>query len=226
MESDNSDTYELEDQELLEDLRLEMKIKNNILWKKIHEKFPSVAALCRANEGLGMYPTQVGKLLAFKTSPFYYRRVGKEKTYVREYRKLCLVLEQALNYPAEILFPEELCQKFVGTQTSKAIQLNSFSALPSPEKQKILFLPAPDNVSHELELSEMKEKIEDVLNTLTKREKEIVKLRYGIPDGVIYTAEELFKIFKVSRSRIFQIETKAIWKLQQSSRLKKLESLL
>ena len=60
----------------------------------------------------------------------------------------------------------------------------------------------------------LKDKIEQVLKTLTYREREIIKLRYGIGDGYTYTLEEVGRIFKVTRERVRQVEAKAIRKLQ------------
>ena len=56
--------------------------------------------------------------------------------------------------------------------------------------------------------------IDDVLKTLTYRECEILKLRYGVGDGYTYTLEEIGRIFHVTRERIRQIESKALRKLQ------------
>ncbi|MHC4985565.1 MAG: sigma-70 family RNA polymerase sigma factor, partial [Planctomycetota bacterium] len=56
----------------------------------------------------------------------------------------------------------------------------------------------------------LKDRIEDVLKTLTYREREIIKLRYGIGDGYTYTLEEVGRIFKVTRERVRQVEAKAI----------------
>jgi RNA polymerase primary sigma factor len=61
-------------------------------------------------------------------------------------------------------------------------------------------------------------RIEKVLKTLSYREREIIKLRYGLGDGYSYTLEEVGHIFKVTRERIRQIEAKAVRKLQQPSR--------
>jgi RNA polymerase primary sigma factor len=69
----------------------------------------------------------------------------------------------------------------------------------------------------------LKEKIDQVLETLTYREREIIKLRYGIGDGYTYTLEEVGRIFKVTRERVRQIEAKAIRKLQHPIRARKLE---
>jgi RNA polymerase primary sigma factor len=72
----------------------------------------------------------------------------------------------------------------------------------------------------------LKEKIESVLDTLTYREREIIKLRYGIGDGYTYTLEEVGKRFMVTRERVRQIEAKAVRKLQHPVRSRKLEGFL
>ena len=72
----------------------------------------------------------------------------------------------------------------------------------------------------------LKERIEEVLKTLTYREREIIKLRYGIGDGYTYTLEEVGRIFKVTRERVRQVEAKAIRKLQHPVRARRLEGFL
>ncbi len=72
----------------------------------------------------------------------------------------------------------------------------------------------------------LKEKLESVLNTLTYRERAIIKLRYGLGDGYTYTLEEVGKIFKVTRERVRQIEATAIRKLQHPIRSRMLEGFL
>lgn len=72
----------------------------------------------------------------------------------------------------------------------------------------------------------LKDKIESVLQTLTYREREIIKLRYGIGDGYTYTLEEVGKLFNVTRERVRQIEAKAVRKLQHPVRARKLEGFL
>lgn len=64
----------------------------------------------------------------------------------------------------------------------------------------------------------LRDKIDHVLKSLTYREREIVKLRYGLGDGYSYTLEETGRIFKVTRERIRQIESKALKKLQHHTR--------
>ena len=72
----------------------------------------------------------------------------------------------------------------------------------------------------------LKDQIEEVLQTLNYREREILKLRYGIGDGYTYTLEEVGRIFKVTRERVRQIEAKAVLKLQHPMRARKLEGFL
>ena len=72
----------------------------------------------------------------------------------------------------------------------------------------------------------LKDKIDSVLKTLTYREREIIKLRYGLGDGYTYTLEEVGRIFKVTRERVRQIEAKAVRKLQHPVRSRQLKGFL
>ena len=72
----------------------------------------------------------------------------------------------------------------------------------------------------------LKDRIDVVLKTLSYREREIIKLRYGIGDGYTYTLEEVGRIFKVTRERVRQVEAKAIRKLQHPVRARKLEGFI
>jgi RNA polymerase primary sigma factor len=72
----------------------------------------------------------------------------------------------------------------------------------------------------------LKERLEEVLSTLTFREREIIKLRYGIGDGYTYTLEEVGRIFRVTRERVRQIEAKAVRKLRHPVRARQLASFL
>jgi len=73
---------------------------------------------------------------------------------------------------------------------------------------------------------ELKERIQQVLNNLTFREREIMKLRYGLTDGCRYSLSELARKFKVTRERVRQIEAKSMRKLQHPRRSAQLEGFL
>lgn len=88
------------------------------------------------------------------------------------------------------------------------------------EDQKAL-APA-DAASHQL----LKEQVEDVLDSLTQRERRVLQLRFGLDDGRSRTLEEVGREFGVTRERIRQIEAKALRKLRHPSRSKKLKDYL
>jgi len=79
-----------------------------------------------------------------------------------------------------------------------------------------------DTAMHQM----LRDKINHVLKSLTYREREIIKLRYGLGDGYSYTLEETGRIFKVTRERIRQIESKALRKLQHQTRAEHLKGFV
>jgi RNA polymerase primary sigma factor len=83
-------------------------------------------------------------------------------------------------------------------------------------------LPPPDAASRQL----LKEQIEDVLSSLTPRERRVLQLRFGLEDGRSRTLEEVGKEFNVTRERIRQIEAKALRKLRHPTRSRKLKDYL
>jgi RNA polymerase primary sigma factor len=72
----------------------------------------------------------------------------------------------------------------------------------------------------------LKEKIKDVLDSLTERERQVLEQRFGLVDGYSRTLEEVGKQFKVTRERIRQIEAKALRKMRHPTRLRQLEGFL
>ncbi len=72
----------------------------------------------------------------------------------------------------------------------------------------------------------LRDKIDTLLKSLTFREREIIRLRYGLVDGYSYTLEEVGRIFKVTRERVRQIEAKAVSKLQNPVRAEQLSGYL
>ncbi len=72
----------------------------------------------------------------------------------------------------------------------------------------------------------LRQKIDELLKTLPFREREIIRLRYGLVDGYSYTLEEVGRIFKVTRERVRQIESKAVKKLQNPNRSDRLAGFL
>ena len=82
-------------------------------------------------------------------------------------------------------------------------------------------VPADEATRHALQ-----DQVESVLDSLTAREREVLRLRYGLDDGRNRTLEEVGKTFKVTRERIRQIEAKALRKLRHPSRSRRLRDYL
>ncbi len=74
--------------------------------------------------------------------------------------------------------------------------------------------------------SMLREQMDDVLGTLTEREKKVLRLRFGVGDGYPRTLEEVGAVFKVTRERVRQIEAKALRKLRHPTRSRKLKNFL
>ncbi|MDR1270766.1 MAG: sigma-70 family RNA polymerase sigma factor [Planctomycetaceae bacterium] len=103
-------------------------------------------------------------------------------------------------------------------QTIGTMEESSFGELLEDSKQL-----RPDD---ELSMASLRDRINDVLQALTVREREIIKLRFGLEDGSVYTLDEVGKIFSVTRERVRQIEAKAVRKLQHPIRSRKLSCFL
>ncbi|MCF7675266.1 MAG: RNA polymerase sigma factor RpoD [Akkermansiaceae bacterium] len=85
---------------------------------------------------------------------------------------------------------------------------------------------AAENPMEEAGFSMLKDKIKDVLDTLTEREREVLEQRFGLKDGYSRTLEEVGRQFQVTRERIRQIEAKALRKMRHPTRIRKLEGFI
>ena len=90
------------------------------------------------------------------------------------------------------------------------------------------FIPdtTAENPSEQTAYSMLRERLHEILTTLTDRERQVLDFRFGLTDGFSRTLEEVGKQFNVTRERIRQIEAKALRKLRHPSRLKKLDGFL
>jgi len=81
----------------------------------------------------------------------------------------------------------------------------------------------PDN---EAAQGELLERVDEVLSSLSDREKQVIRLRFGIDDGYAHTLDQIGRTFGVSRERIRQIEERALNKLRHPVRVRKLKDFL
>ncbi len=83
--------------------------------------------------------------------------------------------------------------------------------------------PLADSPSRRAAISVLKDRFDDILHDLPKREEKIIRLRFGLNDGIPKTLEEVGRMFNITRERVRQIEAKALKKLRHPTRLRKLQ---
>jgi len=140
------------------------------------------------------------------------QELGREPTLEETARRAHTTIEEARRVLAMSRYPISLDRPVGNSDDSHFGDLLPDGAAESPA----------GGASHEM----LRGRINKVLKTLSYREREIIKLRYGLGDGYSYTLEEVGHIFKVTRERIRQIEAKAVRKLQQPSRSQELVGFL
>ncbi|MHB8955283.1 MAG: sigma-70 family RNA polymerase sigma factor [Pirellulaceae bacterium] len=140
------------------------------------------------------------------------QELGREPTLEETARKALTSVDEARRVLAMSRYPISLDRPVGNSEDSHFGDLLPDGAAESPAT----------GASQEM----LRGRINKVLKTLSYREREIIKLRYGLGDGYSYTLEEVGHIFKVTRERIRQIEAKAVRKLQQPSRSQELVGFL
>jgi RNA polymerase sigma factor (sigma-70 family) len=178
------------------EIRIEARVRNNLLYHAIYGKWSSVAVFCRQKR---INRIIVYNLLNLKISPL--GRDGK-------YNLVCKKLAKIFKVTPDILFPLKL---YKIKETKRVLEI-SFSQLPSLTELKQL--PAPSNPEKEFFEAELKQIFSKALLTLTPREEQVLKLLYGFEDEDETKITGIAKQFKVSPTRIRQIRDKALRKLR------------
>ena len=140
------------------------------------------------------------------------QELGREPTIEETARRAEVTVEEARRVLTMSRFPISLDRPVGNSEDSQFGDLLPDGAAESPQI----------GATQEM----LRDRITNVLKSLSYREREIIKLRYGLGDGYSYTLEEVGHIFKVTRERIRQIEAKAVRKLQQPSRSQDLVGFL
>jgi len=199
------------------DLRIEFKFKNAALLKRLQEKFGEVSFKSMA-DAMGVAYPQLINLLTLYIKPFS-SRLGRGSQSVDGiiYTKTAMTIANFLDFtePAE-LFPVSLYSLKIPEKYHKdfeSIQLLSFQ---EAAEQKLL--PPVESYEENYEALGLKERMDQLLKTLTAREEKILRMRFGLDGEVEHTLEEVGKVFKVNKEYIRQIEKKAIRKLRYPAR--------
>jgi len=196
----------------LPDLRLELRKRNNRLWHLIFDQGMNVASFCRAYGFCSGSQSIIGDYLNLNRSP-YNKRDGSPTG-------MALRLAVIAKCVVEDLFPVELyALSMVSERMVAEIPSHAFCSLGAARR-----LTATGDTPIELvRRGELRQVIEQKLDTLYPREALVLKSRYGlVGDGVEQTLDEVANSLGVSKERIRQIEAKALRKLRHPSRAKAL----
>ena len=180
----------------MKQVRVEARLRNNILWHAIYDVWESVSEFCRKKK---LKDFCVGELLNLKRSPF--DRFGNYTTLA----KSCA--DALLMEPAD-LFPHQLYEKLLG---GKMVREYSFAELPEAEEQ-LLLLSAPEDPFSETSSRELTRDLNASLLTLSPREGKAVGSYYGIGCEP-KTMEEIARELGVTPARAQQIVRKGLLKL-------------
>lgn len=195
---------------LPDDLRMEIRIKNNKLYEAIVPVFGSVREFCR-RAGLNVGP--VGNLINFKASPYSFNNIRGEDRHL-VFRPLARKLAEICGYSCEELFPLELYSRVTNNFIVRTLSSNMAIEMADRGYAE-LGDDSIERVTRELSVA-------SVLKTLSPREEYILKKRWGIGGGSPETLDEVGEALGVTRERIRQIESKAIRKLKHPSRIESL----
>lgn len=184
-------------------LRLELRIRNNSLYKAIYEKFSSVNAFCKC---ISVGPTTVGLLLNFKMYPRHSRTLDWIKPVQR--------ISDALGIAPEHLFDMADYEhvKRVGDFHVREVDSN----LLEDRQADLLQLAAPQTLSTYQRQEFLKRLQQYMAIHLTSREQTVIQNRFGLRNGDNrrLTLAEIGALMKVSRKRIHQLEKAALAKLK------------
>lgn len=188
---------------MTQDYRIEVKVKNNNLLKKIEAAgYKSVGEFCRLNN-ITKYTTNIGAYVNLKSSPLN----AKGDFYPHIY-EICDILQCS---------PEDL---FTETQLNTALETNRRTIEVNEAEMQFMLenMQQPLALEDQIALEKLPEKIDSLLETLTPREAKVLKLRFGLDGNETHTLKEVGDIFDTGQERIRQIEAKALRKLRHPSR--------
>ncbi len=188
----------------MKEIRVEVKIKNNMIYEAIYPIFGSISKFCKAT---GLNNSKVGALINLRASPMW-----------NGYTKTARKLAEICGYSCEELYPMEMYRNLIKEKIVKTISLNS--ALIYEENRRI----ASGEINESIDIRGMciKSEVRKVINTLSPKQYYTIRRRFGIGDNIERTLEEVAEDMSLSRERVRQIEAKAIRILRHPSRSKSL----
>jgi RNA polymerase sigma factor (sigma-70 family) len=206
----------------MKDIRLNIKIKNNLILKKGEELYQAKSQSELA-EKIGLNFATLGSFINFKASPVTKQHYegAQEIDNGLYWRNSAIKVANALQCSPWEIFPEYLWGEKERNQYDLEIESSDVMLLFSDNETALL--ESPDNPAKELEQKETRENIFKALSTLTLKEEQILRLLFGIGEPE-HGPVEIAKTMHLSRARIDQIKTKALRKLRHPKRRKLLST--
>lgn len=197
---------------MTKDLRLELRVRNNVLWHAIFDQHKSVSAFCRQHE---ISQQTVGGYLNLTESPYRLqaRRIISQDQEPAEplhavARKLCIIL----GYTEEALFPPALYQSLFPLRS--ILEVESAKCLPLAAARH---LALPPTQNQDVLNGELRATVDQLVKTLTPREEIVLRRRFGLGGQEEQTCGEIGEDFGLSKTRIAQIEARALTVLRRRS---------
>lgn len=191
----------------MKEIRIEARVRNNVLWHAIFDTWGNVHQFCLAYK---LNEWEVGKLLNLTRSPL--TKKGK-------WRPFCMKLASILGCKVELLFPAQL---YLIEMPASSFEV-SFAELPPSTLQIVRQLPAGENPEEILIAIAKRQELKEILQDLDPREKKVLFMYFGLgDDGKEYTFEQIAEEMDVGPERVRQINQKCLRKLRHVKRSKKI----
>ena len=190
------------------DIRVEVRFKNNNLYKKIFARYNSVSEFCREHN---LHQIEVGKYLNLKKTPIAKGRRGSVLFGGYYIKKSAMKIANALNCNIFDIFPSEI---WGVVSRVYSFEICSKNHLPYNDKLQI------EELGNDFSDMFNMDNIEKVLHTLTPREEALIRMRFFKNESL----EDVGNTFNITRERVRQIEGKALRKLRHPSRSRMLRN--
>lgn len=204
----------------MKDLRVELKVKNNLLYQAINRDYESVNAFCRDH---GFTPQTVGKYLNFRSSPLTERHSHNAKSPIPGYyvKKTAMAICDALGLTFFDVFPPS---SYKVKQNAFTTEIESQDFIPFDDTQYLPILG--DNYDHEATLRAVDYSgLYDAINTLPDNERDVLIARFGLEEGQEETLDSIASKRGLSRQRIRDIERKALSHMRHPTRSRKYRNI-
>jgi len=201
--------------EPVNEYRIKVTVRNNLILNAIENAgHKSVAAFCKS---IGMAPQKVTELIAMRKPPL---NTNGEFSHMAK-----LLMEELCALPTDLWTSEQLTLKLKRNTAQRDVSSEGMRAALGMHAEEMLELMKPDAPDEAVLKHEMVNLMEEQLESLSPRESKILRMRFGIGCEE-HTCEEIGDMFGLTKTRILQIEAKALRHLKHPSRSDTLRQLL